>query len=71
MAECVQPLATPSSEATAEDNGSGGCLAPFAAKLYQTFLSLMKDDGDEDVRNNAVFGLGELGRDSIEKIFFA
>ena len=28
--------------------------------ILQTFLSLMKDDGDEDVRNNAVFGLGEL-----------
>ena len=63
LAECVQPLATLSPEATAaEDNGGGigSCLAPFAAKLYQTFLSLMKDDGDEDVRNNAVFGLGEL-----------
>ena len=60
LAECVQPLATPSAEAAATTAGDGGCLAPFAAKLYQTFLSLMKDDGDEDVRNNAVFGLGEL-----------
>ena len=61
LAECVQPLATPAaSEATAGAADSGGCLAPFAAKLYQTFLSLMKDDDDEDVRNNAVFGLGEL-----------
>jgi hypothetical protein len=46
LAECVEPLA--------------GVLAPFATKLYQTFVSSMKDDSDDDVRNNAVFGLGEL-----------
>ena len=35
LAECVQPLATPSAEAAATTGGDGGCLTPFAAKLYQ------------------------------------
>ena len=45
LAECVKPLA--------------GSLMPFAEKLYHTFLAAMRDD-DDDVRNNAVYGLGEL-----------
>jgi hypothetical protein len=36
-----------------------GALEPFVPTLLTTFLGLIKDD-DEDVRNNAVFGLGEL-----------
>lgn len=36
-----------------------GVLEPFVAHLYPTFTNLMRDE-DCEVRNNAIFGLGEL-----------
>jgi len=45
FAECMEPLA--------------GCLDPFVNDLMPLFVSFM-NDGDKDVRNNAIYGLGEL-----------
>ncbi len=45
LAECMEPL--------------NGVLDPFVSTLLNTFVHMLKDP-DEDVRNNAVFGLGEL-----------
>jgi len=45
LAECVKPLE--------------GQLAPFIQHLMNVMLRLVRDEND-DVRNNAIFGLGEL-----------
>jgi len=45
LAVCMEPLS--------------GVLEPFVAHLYPTFTNLMRDE-DCEVRNNAIFGLGEL-----------
>ena len=45
MAECMEPLQ--------------GQLEPFVSHIMPVFLKLVEDE-DDDVRNNAVFGLGEL-----------
>lgn len=45
LAECMEPLQ--------------GVLEPFVQHLLNPFLNLM-DDEDCDVRNNAIFGIGEL-----------
>lgn len=45
LAECMEPLA--------------GCLDPFVSHLMPVYFTLSRDD-DDDVRNNAVYGLGEL-----------
>jgi len=45
VADCMEPLA--------------GNITPFMKHLMPTFFELMKD-AEDDVRNNAVFGLGEL-----------
>lgn len=45
VADCMEPLA--------------GSIGPYIKHLMPTFFDLMKDSED-DVRNNAVFGLGEL-----------
>jgi len=45
FAECMAPLSS--------------CLEPFLPDLMQVFVGFMSD-ADKDVRNNAIFGLGEL-----------
>lgn len=45
LAVCMEPLK--------------GALEPFVPHLYPTFTTLMRDS-DNEVRNNAIFGLGEL-----------
>lgn len=36
-----------------------GVLEPFVPHIYMAFMTLMRDS-DGEVRNNAIFGLGEL-----------
>ena len=61
LAVCMEPL--------------DGVLEPFVPHLYTTFTTLMRDS-DSEVRNNSVFGLGELvlhGREllfSLVSVFF-
>ncbi|XP_059088623.1 importin-4-like [Tigriopus californicus] len=45
LADCMKPLQ--------------GALDPYIKTLFPIFLTLLNDDED-DVRNNAIFGLGEL-----------
>ncbi len=47
LADCMEPLA------------GAEILQPFVPKLAETFVKMSTDES-EDVRNNAVFGLGEL-----------
>ena len=54
LAVCMEPLA--------------GVLEPFAGQLYNTFTTLMKDE-DSEVRNNAIYGLGELVMHGRELLF--
>lgn len=49
LADCMKPLQ--------------GALDPYISTLFPVFLTLLKDDED-DVRNNAIFGLGELAHRS-------
>jgi hypothetical protein len=45
-----------------------GVLEPFVPHLYTTFTTLMRDS-DSEVRNNSVFGLGELVLHGRELLF--
>ncbi|EFX65679.1 hypothetical protein DAPPUDRAFT_303554 [Daphnia pulex] len=54
LAVCMEPL--------------DGVLEPFVPHLYTTFTTLMRDS-DSEVRNNSVFGLGELVLHGRELLF--
>ncbi len=54
LAECMEPL--------------GGVLDPFIPTLMKTFTHMISDP-EEDVRNNAVFGLGELALHGGSSVF--
>lgn len=45
-----------------------GVLEPFAKHLYTAFTTSIRDE-DCEVRNNAIFGLGELVLHGKELIF--
>ncbi|XP_040564918.1 LOW QUALITY PROTEIN: importin-4-like [Lepeophtheirus salmonis] len=45
LAECMEPMK--------------GVLDPYVSKLYQTYAA-MTQEKNEDVRNNAIFGMGEM-----------
>lgn len=45
-----------------------GALEPFVSHLYNTFTNAIRDE-DSEVRNNAVFGLGELVLHGRELLF--
>merc|ERR1712071_516096 len=54
LAVCLEPL--------------DGVLEPFVSHLYNTFTNAIRDE-DSEIRNNAVFGLGELVLHGRELLF--